>query len=104
MWLTKSVISLSAKDRTAWLTGLVLGHDFTPKFEMDMKLYSPRHFPSFRLPTHDRRGRPLQDPSPGDSSPLWPDAASNSPAPNQSYFVGYFGLQFLLPPKSYKPE
>jgi hypothetical protein len=22
--------------------------------------------------------------------------------PNQSYFVGYFGLQFLLPPRSYK--
>jgi hypothetical protein len=24
--------------------------------------------------------------------------------PNQSYFVGYFGLQLLLSPKSYKPD
>jgi hypothetical protein len=24
--------------------------------------------------------------------------------PNQSYFVGYFGLQFLLPPRSYKTD
>jgi len=23
---------------------------------------------------------------------------------NQSYFVGYFGIQLLLPPKSYKSD
>jgi hypothetical protein len=23
---------------------------------------------------------------------------------NQSYFVGYFGIQFLLPPRSYKAD
>jgi len=24
--------------------------------------------------------------------------------PNQSYFIGYFGIQLLLPPKSYRSD
>jgi hypothetical protein len=91
------------KGPNGWLTGLVLGHDFTPKLEGDMELYNQGTFhPSENTPTigfgarykiHSpvillfMAGRGLE-------------AARN----NQPYFVGYFGVQFLLPPKSYKSD
>jgi len=31
-------------------------------------------------------------------------AASEPSRSNQSYFIGYFGIQILLPPKSYKTD
>jgi hypothetical protein len=89
------------KGPDAWLTGLVVGHEFTEKLELDMELYAQGTFhPSENQPTIDfgarykihrpvilllMAGRGLEP--------------SNSIQP---YFIGYFGVQLLLPPKSYK--
>jgi len=86
-----------------WLMGLVLGHDFTSKFEMDMEFCSQGTFhPSENQPTIDVGARyKLHKPV----ILLLMGGRSLEPTrPNQSYFIGYFGLQFLLPPKSYNRE
>ena len=86
-----------------WLMGLVLGHHFTSKLEMDVEFYSQGAFhPSAYQPTIDVGARyKIHKPV----ILLLMSGRSLEPTrPNQSYFVGYFGLQFLLPPKSYKSE
>ncbi len=85
-----------------WLNGLVVGHKFS-KLEVAAELYSQTVFdPGVSQPTigigaryriHNpvilllMAGRGLEP-------------ASN----NQPYFVGYFGLQFLLPSRAYNSE
>ena len=91
------------KGPDAWLTGFVIGHDVTAKLEIDMELYAQGTFhPSNNQPTIDFGGRYKIH------SPiifLFMAGRSLEPArSNQSYFLGYFGLQFLLPPKSYNRE
>jgi hypothetical protein len=86
-----------------WLTGLVVGHDFTPKFEADVELYAQGTFhPTQNQPTIDFGGRyKIHRPI------IFLFMAGRSLEPNrsnQSYFLGYFGIQVLLPPKSYKLE
>jgi hypothetical protein len=91
------------KGPNGWLTGLVIGHDFTRKLELDTELYALGTFhPSGNQPTLDVGGRYKIH------SPVillfmagrGLRAASN----NQPYFFGYFGMQFLLPPKSYPSD
>lgn len=93
----------SHKGPNTFLSGLVLGHDFTSKFEMDMEFYSQGAFhpsayqPTIGLGARYRIHKPV--------ILLLMSGRSLEPTrPNQSYFVGYFGLQFLLPPKSYDAE
>jgi hypothetical protein len=91
------------KGPDGWLTGLVIGHEFTKKFEMDMEIYSQGTFhPSENQPSIDFGARyKLHSPV----ILLVMAGRSLEPArSNQSYFLGYFGLQFLLPPKSYNRE
>ncbi len=91
------------KGSNGWLTGLVVGHDFTPKLEMDMEFYSQGTFhPSENQPTIDFGGRyKIHRPV----ILLFMAGRSLEPArSNQSYFLGYFGIQFLFPPKSYKSD
>lgn len=80
--------------------GLVVGRDVTRKLELDMEFYYQHTFhPSMNQPTIDfgaryklhrpvillfMAGRSLEE-------------ARN----NQSFFLGYFGIQLLLPPRSY---
>lgn len=83
-----------------WLNGLVLGHDFNSKFEMDTEFYSQGSFhPAIAQPTLALGARyKIHKPV----IVLLMSGRSLEPTrPNQSYFIGYFGLQFLLPPKSY---
>ena len=89
------------KGPDGWITGLVVGHDFTRKLEVDMELYGQGTFhPSSSQPTIDfgaryKIHRPI--------ILLLMAGRSLEPArSNQSYFIGYFGMQLLLPPKSYK--
>jgi len=84
-----------------WITGLVVGHDFTAKLEGDMEFYSQGTFhpsasqPTIGLGARYKIHRPV--------ILLLMAGRSLEPArSDQSYFVGYFGLQFLLPAKSYK--
>ena len=91
------------KGPDGWLMGLVVGHEFTKKFEVDMELYSQGTFhPSENQPTIDFGARyKLHSPV----ILLVMAGRSLEPARNnQPYFLGYFGLQFLLPPKSYNRE
>lgn len=85
-----------------WLTGLVVGHDFTRKLEGDVEFYNVGTFhPSENQPSIDVGGRyKLHKPV----ILLFMAGRSLEPARgNQPYFLGYFGIQLLLPPKSY-PE
>ena len=91
------------KGPNSWLTGLVVGHEFTRKLEIDMEIYSQGTFhPSENQPTIDfgaryKIHRPI--------ILLLMAGRSLEPArSNQSYFLGYFGIQLLLPPKSYKTD
>ena len=91
------------KGADGWITGLVLGHDFTPKLEMDMELYCQGTFhASGNQPTVDFGARyKIHRPV------IFLFMAGRSLEPtrsNQSYFLGYFGIQLLLPPKSYKSD
>jgi len=89
------------KGPDGWITGLVLGHDFTKKLEMDMEFYSQGSFHPFdSQPTLDFGARyKLHSPI----ILLLMAGRSLEPArPNQSYFIGYFGIQLLLPSRSYK--
>jgi len=91
------------KGSNGWLSGLVVGHDLTPKLEIDLEVYSQGTFhPSESQPTMELGARyKLHKPV----ILLLMAGRSLEPArSNQSYFVGYFGLQFLLPPKSYKAD
>lgn len=91
------------KGPDGWLTGLVVGHQFTPKLEMDVELYAPGTIHRFdSQPTIGLGGR-YRIHSPVVLLFMAGRSLEHS-GPNQSYFVGYFGLQFLLPPKSYKAE
>jgi len=91
------------KGPNAWLTGLVIGHDLTSKLEIDMELYNQGTFhPSNNQPTIDFGARyKIHSPI---IVLLMAGRALEPTRSNQSYFLGYFGLQFLLPPKSYKLE
>jgi hypothetical protein len=85
------------------IMGLVVGHEFTKKLELDVELYSLGDFyPSASQPTNEVGGRyNLHSPI----VLLFMAGHSLEPtAPMQTRFVGYFGLQFLLPPKSYKSD
>jgi hypothetical protein len=89
--------------RDGWIMGLVVGHDVTPKLEVDTEFYAVDTFRISDLqPTFDVGGRyKIHSPI----ILLFMAGRSFEPAAsNQSYFLGYFGLQFLLPPKSYNRE
>jgi len=88
------------KGPDGWLTGLVVGHEFTSKLELDTELYNQGTFhPSSDVPTFDFGGRyRLHNPV----ILLFMAGRSLQPAgPTRGYFQGYFGIQLLLPPKSY---
>jgi hypothetical protein len=91
------------KGPDGWLTGLVVGHDFSKRLELDAELYAQGTFrPSDSQPTIDFGGRyKLHKPI----ILLFMAGRSLEPArANQTYFLGYFGIQLLLPPKSYPTE
>jgi hypothetical protein len=90
------------KGPNGWITGLVIGYDFTSKFEGDVEFYNSGTFhPSGNQPTIDFGGRyKIHKPV----IFLFMAGRALEPARNnQPYFVGYFGIQLLLPSKSY-PE
>ena len=91
------------KGPDGWISGLMVGHELTPKLEIDAEVYSQGTF----HPTENQ---------------LWFDFGGryrlHSPIillvmagrdferanPSHAYFVGYFGVQILLPPRSYNGE
>ncbi|MFZ0814542.1 MAG: hypothetical protein WAM78_03430 [Candidatus Sulfotelmatobacter sp.] len=91
------------KGPDAWLTGLVVGHDFNPKVEGDVEFYCQGTFrPSEVQPTIDFGGRYKIHPS---LILLVMAGRSLEPARNnQTYFLGYFGMQFLLSSKHHQSD
>jgi len=91
------------KGSDQWISGLVIGHDFSPKLELDMEVYAlgPFHLPDVQ-PTFDFGGRyKLHSPV----ILLFMAGRSMEPASTkQPYFVGYFGIQLLLPPKPFAAD
>jgi len=91
------------KGPDGWLMGLVIGRDFTRKLELDTEFYALGTFhPSSNQPIFDVGGRyKLHSPV----ILLFMAGRGLRPSSNsQPYLLGYFGLQFLLPPKSYPAE
>lgn len=86
-----------------WLTGLVVGHDFTSKLEGDVEFYNTGTFhPSENQPTFDFGGRyKLHNPI---ILLFMAGRGLLAARSNQPYFIGYFGIQLLLPPKSYPAD
>jgi len=89
--------------RDGWLTGLVIGHEFSSKLEGDMEFYYQGPFRlSENQPTIDFGARYKVRPQ---MILLLMAGRSLEPArSNQSYFLGYFGMQFLLSSRSHKPD
>ena len=86
-----------------WLVGLVAGHRLTKKLEVDAEFYNQSTVnPYASQPTIDvglryRIHSPIVI--------LLMSGRGLEPASNsQPYYVGYFGVQFLLPPRSYNSE
>jgi len=83
-----------------WIGGLIVGHEFTPKLEMDAEFYSTGTFrqalwqPTLEGGARYRIHKPF-------ILLLMAGRALEQAKTNQAYFVGYFGVQILLPPKSY---
>ena len=91
------------KGPDGWLMGLVIGKDITPKLEADMELYNQAIFHrSENQPTIDFGGRYKLRPS---LIVLFMAGRALEPNRNdQSYFIGYFGMQFLLSSKPHKGD
>lgn len=86
-----------------WLTGLVVGRQITKRLELDSEFYATGTFhPSFAQPTIDvgaryRLHRPL-------ILLLMAGRGMEPARSNQPYFVGYFGVQILLPKRAFEKE
>lgn len=91
------------KGANGWITGLVVGRDFTHKLELDAEFYNVGTFhPAFNQPLLDVGGRyKLHSPV---ILLFMAGRALRAASANQAYFQGYFGMQFLLPPKSYPQD
>lgn len=89
------------KGPDSWLSGLVVGHEFTSKLELDAEFYASGSFHHFQAqPTIDFGARyKLHRPA---ILLLMAGRGLEPAASNQPYFIGYFGIQLLLPPRSYK--
>ncbi len=91
------------KGPDGWLTGLVVGHEFTSKFELDAELYFQGTFHPSNVQTTFDFGARYKIHSPVILL-LMAGRSLEPTSSNQSYFVGYFGIQLLLPPKSYPSD
>lgn len=91
------------KGANGFITGLVVGRDITKKLELDAEFYSQGPFRASQVqPTFDFGGRyKLHYPI----VLLFMAGRSFEPTrPNQTYFLGYFGIQLLLPHRSFEHE
>ncbi len=85
-----------------WIAGMVLGKEITHRVELDAEFYSQGTYHGWAeaQPLLDAGARiKLHRPV---ILLLMAGRAVEPAKPNQPYFVGYFGLQFLLPKRAYK--
>jgi hypothetical protein len=86
-----------------YLAGLIVGHDFTKKLELDAEFFNlGTYHPSVWQPTLDAGARyKIHKPF---IILLMAGRSPRPASPTQTYLTGYFGVQILLPPKSYDTE
>jgi hypothetical protein len=86
-----------------WTAGLVAGHDFTKKLELDAEFFNLGTYHSSEWqPTLDVGARyRLHKPF---ILLLMAGRSARPASSTQAYLVGYFGVQILLPPKSYDTQ
>lgn len=90
------------KGPNGWTAGVVLGKDITPRIELDAEFYAQGTYNSWSeaQPVFDGGARiKLHRPV---ILLLMAGRAVEPAKPTQAYFVGYFGLQILLPKRAYK--
>jgi hypothetical protein len=87
---------------SGWLTGLVVGHTFK-RLEIDTEYYNTSTYnPYISQPTLDAGARyRLHNPI---ILLLMAGRGLESTSHNQPYFVGYFGVQILLPTRAYNAD
>ena len=95
------------KGPDSWITGIVVGHEFTPKLELDLEFYNqgtfhpatdtPRNVPSFDLGGRYKLHSPVL-------LLFMAGRSLEAASPTRPYFLGYIGVQILLPPKSYNKD
>ncbi len=87
---------------SGWLTGLVVGHTFK-RLEIDSEFYNTSTYnPYISQPTLDAGMRyRLHNPI---ILLLMAGRGLEPASRNQPYFVGYFGVQFLLPTRAYNAD
>jgi len=86
-----------------WLAGVVVGHEFTKNLELDAEFYSTGTF----HPSTDQEtlGAGLRYKiHPPVILLLMAGRSVQTAGTSQPYFVGYFGFQFLLPPRPFEKE
>jgi len=86
-----------------YLAGLVVGHEFTRKLELDAEFFNlGTYHPSEWQPTLDVGARyKIHKPF---ILLLMAGRSARPASSTQTYMVGYFGVQILLPPKSYDAQ
>ena len=91
------------KAPNGWLTGLVVGHKFGKRFEADAEFFSTGTFhprdsePSFDVGARYKLHNPV-------ILLLMAGRSLEHEGSTQQYFVGYFGVQILLPSRAYNAE
>jgi hypothetical protein len=88
---------------SGWLTGLVVGHRFNSRLEMDAEFYSQSTYnPYESQPTLDVGARyRIHNPV---ILLLMAGRGVEAASPEHPYFVGYFGVQILLPSRAYNAD
>jgi hypothetical protein len=85
-----------------WIAGLAVGHDMTKKLEIDAEFYSQSTFNhSANQQTIDAGARYKLRPPFILLLMAGRSVVSSHTGSGQPYFIGYFGMQFLLPPKPF---
>lgn len=91
------------KGPNAWLSGLVIGHDFTSKLEGDVEFYAQGPFRVSEIqPTIDAGARYKIRPE--IIFLLMAGRSLEASSSSQTYFLGYFGVQFLFSSKRHRSE
>jgi hypothetical protein len=89
------------KGQNGWITGLVVGKDVTKKLELDVEYYTTGDL-NYAQPTLDFGARyKLHKPI---ILLLMAGRGLEPAAAAQPYFIGYFGIQVLLPSRAYPTD
>lgn len=86
-----------------WLAGVVVGHEFTKNLELDAESYSTGTFHA-STDQETLEGGLRYKIHPPVILLLMAGRSVQTAGTTQPYFVGYFGLQFLLPPHAFEKE